>query len=62
MTLILAITCKDGLVFASDGKATRPINGKPTKSKATKIFKLGESILWGCAGSETCPPVLGTFE
>lgn len=53
MTLILAITCKDGVVFASDGQATRLINGKATKSNATKIFKLGKSILWGCAGSET---------
>ncbi len=52
MTLILAIPCKDGVVFASDGQATTLIDHEYTKSKTPKIFKLGKNVLWGCSGSE----------
>jgi 20S proteasome alpha/beta subunit len=51
MTLILAITCKDGVVLASDGLAINPISGELIKSKYPKIFKLGQNRLWGCSGS-----------
>lgn len=46
------MTCKDGIVFASDGQATTPIDREYTKSKTPKIFKLGKNVLWGCSGSE----------
>ena len=40
MTLILAITCKDGIVFASDGQATRVIDEKATTQKPLKYTDL----------------------
>jgi ATP-dependent protease HslVU (ClpYQ) peptidase subunit len=52
MTLILAITCKDGVVLASDGQATAKIDDeKGVKSTSQKIVRLGKYWLGGCSGS-----------
>jgi 20S proteasome alpha/beta subunit len=50
-TLIVAITCKDGIVFASDGLAATLIGGNLIKSEFKKIFKLGNNRLWACSGN-----------
>jgi 20S proteasome alpha/beta subunit len=50
MTLIIAIKCKDGLIFASDGQATSPSSGGPIRQKYKKIYKL-EKLLFGAAGT-----------
>ena len=55
MTLIIAIKCKDGLVFASDGQATSFSSGGPIRQKCKKIYQLGE-LLVGASGS------LGTIQ
>jgi 20S proteasome alpha/beta subunit len=52
MTFIVAITCKDGVVFASDGQSTRVVDGDTIKEKVPKIFKLGKNRVWGGAGNE----------
>jgi 20S proteasome alpha/beta subunit len=50
MTLIIAIKCKDGLVFASDGQATSFSSGGPIRQKYKKIYQLG-GLLVGASGS-----------
>jgi len=49
-TLIIAITCTDGVVFASDGLELHLINNEYIRSKTRKIFRFGENRLWGCSG------------
>jgi 20S proteasome alpha/beta subunit len=55
MTLIIAIKCKDGLIFASDGQATSPSSGGPIRQRYKKIYKI-EDLLFGAAGT------LGTIQ
>jgi 20S proteasome alpha/beta subunit len=50
MTLIIALICKDGLVFASDGQATSPSSGGPIRQRIKKIYCM-EKILIGASGS-----------
>jgi 20S proteasome alpha/beta subunit len=50
MTLVIAIKCKDGLVFASDGQATSFSSGGPIRQKYKKIYKI-EDLLFGAAGT-----------
>jgi 20S proteasome alpha/beta subunit len=50
MTLIIAIKCKDGLVFASDGQATSLSSGGPVRQKYKKIHRIGD-LLFGAAGT-----------
>jgi 20S proteasome alpha/beta subunit len=50
MTLIIAIKCKDGLVFASDGQATSFSSGDPIRQKYKKIYRI-EDLLFGAAGT-----------
>jgi 20S proteasome alpha/beta subunit len=52
MTLILAITCKDRVVLASDRLAINLITGEAIKSDSRKIFQFGRNRLWGCSGTE----------
>jgi len=52
MTLVLAITCKGGIVIASDGQATRVVDKKAIKSKGAKIFPFGDNKLWAGAGEK----------
>lgn len=46
MTLILAIPCKEGIVFASDGQLT---SGE-VRTSGHKIFKLNQGCAWGGSG------------
>jgi len=50
MTLIIAIKCKDGLIFASDGQATSFSSGGPIRQKYKKIYQL-EKLLVGASGT-----------
>jgi 20S proteasome alpha/beta subunit len=50
MTLIIAIKCKDGVVFASDGQATSFSSGGPVRQKTKKIYQIGD-ILFAAAGT-----------
>jgi 20S proteasome alpha/beta subunit len=50
MTLIIAIKCKDGIVFASDGQATTFSSGGPIRQKYKKIYKI-EHLLFGASGT-----------
>ena len=56
MTLILALVCKDGMVFASDGQsATASIaHGMHlgVRQGISKINRLGDDTLWSFSGSE----------
>jgi 20S proteasome alpha/beta subunit len=56
MTLILALACKDGMIFASDGQAvtTALAHNIPIgiRQDVSKINRLGEDKLWGFSGSE----------
>jgi 20S proteasome alpha/beta subunit len=49
MTLVIAIKCKDGIVFASDGQATIFSSGGPIRQKYKKIYKI-ENLLYGASG------------
>jgi 20S proteasome alpha/beta subunit len=50
----MALRCKDGLVMASDSQATESTGvSSPftqVKSEVEKIFPLGKTALFGCAG------------
>jgi len=46
MTLILALTAKDGVVMASDGQLT----SGPVRATSTKIYKLNDRVLWSASG------------
>ena len=50
MTLIVALTCTDGVVFASDGQETIEIPDKPIRATARKIKFLGAHNLWAASG------------
>jgi len=50
MTLIIAIKCKDGAVFASDGQATAFSSGGPVRQKYQKIYKI-KNLLFGASGT-----------
>jgi 20S proteasome alpha/beta subunit len=50
VTLVIAIICKDGIVFASDGQATIFSSGGPIRQKYKKIYKI-EDLLFGAAGT-----------
>jgi 20S proteasome alpha/beta subunit len=50
MTLVIAIKCKDGLIFASDGQATSFSSGGPIRQKYKKIYQLGR-LLVGASGT-----------
>lgn len=50
MTLIVALSCKDGIVMASDGQLTLQSSGGPIKRPAKKIKQIGNSILWAGSG------------
>lgn len=47
MTLIIAMPCRDGVVLASDGQATRGEVRAPTR----KIKEWGKNCIWAGAGS-----------
>jgi proteasome beta subunit len=51
VTLVVALACQDGCVFASDGQATVYSSGGPIKQPIQKIKKLGDHTLWGASGS-----------
>jgi len=42
MTLVVALACQDGCVFASDGQVTVYSSGGPIKQPVRKIKKLGD--------------------
>ncbi|MDO8750152.1 MAG: hypothetical protein Q7K03_03280 [Dehalococcoidia bacterium] len=50
MTLIIALACKQGLVFAADSQATESAPGLSTRFPVEKIRPLGSSILWASSG------------
>ena len=56
MTLILALVCKDGMVFASDGQSVTAATAHGmhlgVQQGVSKINRLGDDKLWGFAGSE----------
>ena len=52
MTLIIALACKEGLVFAADSQATEVAPGSPTRFPVNKIKTLGSSILWAGSGDQ----------
>jgi proteasome beta subunit len=54
MTVVLAVSCAQGIVIASDGQATDLSAGNlatATKSVVQKLFPLGGNIVWGATGS-----------
>lgn len=51
MTLIVALSCKDGIVFASDGQATGSSSAGPIRQKMQKIVPIEDNILFGASGS-----------
>jgi len=51
MTLIIALSCRDGIVMASDGQATGGSAGGPIRMPIQKIFKINEHVLFGAAGN-----------
>lgn len=51
MTLVIALSCKDGIVMASDGQATSLSSGGPVKQKYRKIFRLNKHVLLGASGT-----------
>lgn len=51
MTLVIALSCKDGIVMASDGQATIGSSGGPVRVEAEKIFKINNHTLFGASGS-----------
>lgn len=51
MTLIIALSCKDGVIMASDGQATTPSTGGPIRRTFSKIMRLGDNKLWSASGS-----------
>ena len=51
MTLIIALSCKNGIVFASDSQATVTSSGGPVRVESKKIYKINESTLFGASGS-----------
>ena len=50
MTLVIALSCKNGIVMASDGQATVGSSGGPIRVEAQKIFKINENTLFGASG------------
>lgn len=50
MTLVLAICCADGVVFAADSQSSFSTQGQWTKSDTEKLFVLGDRIAWGGSG------------
>lgn len=50
MTLVLALTCSDAVVMASDGQLTSDAAGQPTRTPSRKLFRAGD-VAWGIAGS-----------
>jgi 20S proteasome alpha/beta subunit len=50
VTLVIAVKCKDGLIFASDGQATSFSSGGPIRQRYKKIYKI-DDLLFGAAGS-----------
>jgi 20S proteasome alpha/beta subunit len=64
MTLIVALKCKDGIVFASDSLATVEVSITsgvkiPIKHTVTKIQPLGDDKLWAASGTDS---VIQEFE
>lgn len=51
MTLIIALSCKDGIVMASDGQATSGSSGGFVRRPISKIKQAGNKVLWGGSGS-----------
>jgi 20S proteasome alpha/beta subunit len=51
MTLVVALSCKDGIVMASDGQATGGSTGGPIRMPIQKIFKINTNVLFGAAGN-----------
>ena len=51
MTLVIALSCKNGIVMASDGQATVGSSGGPVRVETQKIFKINENTLFGASGS-----------
>lgn len=58
MTYIVAITCDESVIFASDMQSTRNTDGNATKETVQKIIKSDENKLWACAGDELCVSIL----
>jgi len=50
MTLVIALSCKDGIVMASDGQATVISSGGPVRVEAEKIFEINDNTLFGASG------------
>ena len=51
MTLVIALSCKNGIVMASDGQATVGSSGGPVRAETQKIFKINANTLFGASGS-----------
>lgn len=51
MTLVLALSSRDGIVLASDGQVTSDAAGQPTRMRSTKLFVAPAGFAWGAAGS-----------
>lgn len=51
MTLVLALSCHDAVVMASDGQLTSDAAGQPTRAPSRKLFRAGTELAWGIAGS-----------
>jgi 20S proteasome alpha/beta subunit len=51
MTLVVALSCKNGIVMASDGQATIGSSGGPVRVEAEKIFEINKNTLFGASGS-----------
>jgi proteasome beta subunit len=51
MTLIVGLSCADGLVVASDSQATFLIPGQPVRQTETKLWRVRDApIVWGASG------------
>ena len=50
MTLILALSCSDGIVMASDGLVTFTTSAGTMTQPGEKIRPLSEFILWAASG------------
>lgn len=48
MTIVIALSCSDGVVMASDSQATEPNSGSRFDTK--KVFQLTDYAVWGGSG------------
>jgi proteasome beta subunit len=48
MTIVIALSCSDGVVMASDSQATEMMAG--VRWNVPKVFQLGDRAIWGGTG------------